>query len=175
MSARCSRLATALAAALGFLGLAACRTHDSLPEFDALARTSTAHTIVFEDGFSLYSPYDPIPTRQFLPLIEQQLVLDPVPKTLLQAAQLPREERELGALLRWQQRLPPVAHDVLVRRLAQSFVVFLLERDPAPTFRARVEHLAAASRAELRAQEPAWSAWLDELAATAPVDEPREP
>lgn len=54
------------------LALAACATTFSLEEFDALARTSGARTIVLTEDLSLYSPYDPLRTRAFLELIRAQ-------------------------------------------------------------------------------------------------------
>ncbi len=64
--------AHALAALAASAVLPACTANPSLPEFDSLARTAGARTIVLEEGFSLYSPYDVITTREYVPLIAQQ-------------------------------------------------------------------------------------------------------
>src|SRR5688572_11029444 len=68
-STRVARLA--LAGSLPAL-LGACTRHYTLREFDAIARTAPARTIVLEPRFSLYSPYDVIATREYVPLIAAQ-------------------------------------------------------------------------------------------------------
>ncbi len=66
-AARVRRLAPALSTLL-----AACAASWTLEEFDALARTSGARTIVLEEDLSLYSPYDPLRTREYVELFRAQ-------------------------------------------------------------------------------------------------------
>lgn len=54
------------------LVLAACRTTLTLVEFDDLARTNAARTIVLEPDISLYSPYDLVRTRAYLEVLRAQ-------------------------------------------------------------------------------------------------------
>jgi len=54
------------------LALAACTAPDALVRFDELARTGPARTIVLEQDFSLYSPYDLHATREYVSLIAAQ-------------------------------------------------------------------------------------------------------
>jgi len=67
--ARAACAATACALATTLLG--ACSAL-SLPEFDHLARTTGARTILLEQGLSLYSPFDARNTRQYLDLLVAQ-------------------------------------------------------------------------------------------------------
>lgn len=68
---RCARLkGLVLAASLAALG--ACTREYTLREFDAIARTAPVRTIVLEQRFSLYSPYDLLGTREYVPLITAQ-------------------------------------------------------------------------------------------------------
>ena len=52
--------------------LGACTRRYTLPEFDALARTTSARTILLEERVSLYSPYDWARTRSYLEVIEKE-------------------------------------------------------------------------------------------------------
>ncbi len=61
------RLAPALSALL-----AACAASWTLEEFDALARTHSARTIVLAEDLSLYSPYDPQRTHEYVELFRAQ-------------------------------------------------------------------------------------------------------
>lgn len=54
------------------VALTACTRHYSLREFDALARTSQARTIVLEETFSLYSPFELPLTLEYVPIVAAQ-------------------------------------------------------------------------------------------------------
>jgi hypothetical protein len=63
----------------------------SYEEFDRLARTTAARTIVYERDFSLYSPFDLDQTRSWLELVEQELT---EVAALLEADPAEQRERE---------------------------------------------------------------------------------
>ena len=58
---------------LGILApLTSCATVHELQDVDRCARLVGSRTIVLEDELSLYSPYEPVPTRMFLEEIKKQ-------------------------------------------------------------------------------------------------------
>jgi len=59
-------------AALGLAALASCTIRYSLREFDDLARSGGAKTILLDHDLSIYSPYDLATTREYQTLIEEQ-------------------------------------------------------------------------------------------------------
>jgi hypothetical protein len=64
------RNAAAFAALAGTCAaLAGCLVSYDLPEFDELARTSHYRTILLEEDYSLYSPFDGIATRDYAQLV----------------------------------------------------------------------------------------------------------
>lgn len=68
-SALAPRFAGIVGAAL--LG-AACAATVEIEELDSLIRSSEARTILLEPGFSLYSPFAHVPTRDYLALVEEE-------------------------------------------------------------------------------------------------------
>lgn len=96
-----------------------------------------------------------------IPIAEGRLRLEQATQALREAAAVPRELRSVEQLLAWEHAYPPTDLDRVARQLSFSFVAFALERQAAPTFSARVQLLARAAPASLRALEPEWSAWLD--------------
>lgn len=65
-----TRQAFTLALAAGLLS--ACAGASSMERIDALARSTSARTILLEADISLYSPYDTGPTREYLLGLRQQ-------------------------------------------------------------------------------------------------------
>ena len=95
-----------------------------------------------------------------VPIEEGRLDLEPARGLLRAVAALPRDRRDLEALLAWRQGSPTTDVDVEMRRLALSLVLFALEREGAPDLRTGVLRLAQRDRRELLALEDEWSRWL---------------
>jgi hypothetical protein len=102
---------------------------------------------------------------EWIPIEDGHFRLDPPPGPLLDAAAVPRERRSVDALLRWEHGDPPTERDLVLRQLALSLVVFAAERQDSPSFGERLLLVDALRVSELRALQPAWSAWLDALSA----------
>jgi hypothetical protein len=273
--------------------LPACKPHYSLPEFDALARTAPVRTIVLEEGFSLYSPYDVQATREYVTLVATQkaevfgllevesaeplvvhlseteelgasfsvvgdrlqlerlssdphdgflgwageelvvrvaparklrredgseltglpaasmyrdtlrhelahlatrlagirgtawlnegiahalewipveagrFVLDPLPPPLDRVTELERAPGELAELLAWEQGYPATDVDRRARLVGLALVLFLHEREAAPSLAEGLRRIAALAPQSILALEPEWRAWVADLATRA--------
>jgi hypothetical protein len=101
---------------------------------------------------------------EWIPIEDGSFDLDPVPDSLRSAASLTRERGDLDRTLAWKQSFPPVEQDRPARMLAHSLVVFLIEREGAPSLREGVLRVAAYPPSRIRAAHADWSAWLDGLA-----------
>jgi hypothetical protein len=104
---------------------------------------------------------------EWIPIEDGRFDLDPVPESLHKAASL-REHGDLARILAWKQSFPPIERDRLARALAHSLVIFLIEREGAPSLREGLLRVAAYPPARIHAQEADWSTWLDGLASQAP-------
>ena len=101
---------------------------------------------------------------EWIPIEDGRFVLDPVPESLRGAAGFPREPGVLDELLAWTQSFPPVDGDLPARSLAHSLVVFLMEREAAPSLREGLLRVSDYPPAQIRAVEADWMTWLDGLA-----------
>ena len=102
---------------------------------------------------------------EWIPIEDGRFVLDPVPESLRGAAGFPRGPGVLDELLAWTQSFPPADRDPSVRLLAHTLVVYLIEREGAPSLRDGLLRVAAYPPARIRAVEADWMTWLDGLAA----------
>lgn len=98
---------------------------------------------------------------ELVPIEPGRLDLGPVRGLLVEIAALPREQRDVQALLAWRQGSRTTDADVSMRRLALALVLFLLERDGAPDLRTGVQQLMERDGRDLVALEEEWSRWLD--------------
>lgn len=97
---------------------------------------------------------------EWIPVEGGNFRLDPVPKALLGAAELPSDPASFEHLLAWRQSIPPVDADFRLRRQALALVVYALEQQHAPSLREGLLRVAALDAVALRGLRPGWSEWL---------------